>query len=83
MKKEDLKDIFFTVLTTLIIIAGIGGIIKGISWIRAFKESRDNPVDACEGYESRKKCNFCMLMEDFDEKNFKKCMEKNYSMFDN
>ena len=52
-------------------------------WIRASKESIDNPVDVCEGYESRKKCNFCMLKENFDEKNFKKCMEKNFSMFDN
>lgn len=40
---------------TLIFLAGIGGVIKGVNWIRAFKESIDNPVDVCEGYESSKK----------------------------
>ena len=55
MKKEDLKDIISTLLLTLFVLAGVGGVIKGVRWIRAFKKSIDNPVDYCEGYESRKK----------------------------
>ena len=83
MKKEDLKDIISTLLLTLFVLAGVGVVIKGVRWIRAVKKSIDNPVDYCEGYESREKCNFCKHQELFSKKeNFENCMREN-SMFDN
>lgn len=83
MKKEDLKDIISTLLLTLFVLAGVGGVIKGVRWIRAFKKSIDNPVDYCEGYESREKCNFCKQLDLVsNQDNFENCMREN-SMFDN
>ena len=78
MKKEDLKDIIFTLLLTIFVLAGVGGVIKGVRWIRAVKKSIDNPVDYCEGYESRKKCNFCKQYDLVNNQdNFENCMREN------
>tara|TARA_Y100000589_G_C26879367_1_gene517348 strand:+ start:384 stop:635 length:252 start_codon:yes stop_codon:yes gene_type:complete len=83
MKKDDLNDTIFTLLITLIVLTGIGGVIKGGRWIRSLKQSLDNPVDSCEGYESREKCNFCKQLDLVsNENNFKNCMKEN-SIFEN